>query len=120
MAAFYLELPFPISANSYYTRNGQWISKRGREWLKTFINDVWQQLHGAKPDPLIGRVAVRQHITYPDTKHRRDLDNYSGKHIWDALKKAGVWGDDSQVWQDERMRVGQIGKGRLVIETWEI
>lgn len=120
MAAFYLELPFPISANTYYTRNGMWVSKRGRTWLAVFKSDVWQQLHGKKPEPLIGRVAIKQILAFPDTKHRRDLDNYTGKHLWDALKRAGLWADDSQVWYEERKLTGRNGKGQLIIETWEI
>lgn len=41
-------------------------------------------------------VAVSVTLHAPD-KRRRDLDNFGGKALLDALTHAGVWLDDSQV-----------------------
>ena len=93
-----LELPFPPSINHYY------VPTYNRKTRKSFIrigadgiayrNKVLQTL---KRNPTL-EYDVHISITiYPPSKHRRDLDNYDGKAILDALTHAGVWKDDSQV-----------------------
>ena len=41
-------------------------------------------------------VAVRVEL-FPPNRMRRDLDNYGGKALLDAITHAGVWKDDSLV-----------------------
>lgn len=68
------------------------LSKKAREYSKKIEGIVLQRnLYRRWECPI--RVAIR--LTEPDTK-RRDLDNLN-KVLLDALKKAGVFKDDSQI-----------------------
>ena len=92
MHEYYIELPFPPTVNSYYTKTqrGVYISKRGR----TFRDEVAhacreQNIYGLRLDqPLSMDV-----ILYPPDARTRDLDNYM-KALLDALTQAEVWTDD--------------------------
>ena len=95
MNEVYLELPFPPTVNSYYskTQRGIYISRKGREFrdmCAELCNE--QNAYGLLlPDRL--QVDV---ILYPQDNRRRDLDNYM-KALLDALTIAKVWEDDEQI-----------------------
>jgi len=62
--------------------------------------------------PLTGPLEV--HITLcPPDRRRRDEDNFAGKALFDALTKAGVWLDDSQI-RRKVVEWGDVVKGGLV------
>lgn len=94
-----LELPFPPSVNHYWrsVRIGNatrtLISAAGRD----FRQQVTQTVMAERKALRIGSgVAVSVTLHAPDNR-RRDLDNFGGKALLDALTHAGVWLDDSQV-----------------------
>lgn len=86
-----IRIPFPPSVNHYYQRfrNHVTIGKRGREYRNSVV-----ELLGPMT-PRKGRLAVVLVLCPPD-RRRRDIDNFQ-KGLFDALTKAGVWEDDSQV-----------------------
>lgn len=90
-----LILPFPVSTNVYWRNvNGRTlISKKGREYSKAVIKAVLAQ-GGAKW--LKGRLSVHVKL-YPPDNRKRDVDNFGGKSLLDALSKAHVYCDDSQI-----------------------
>lgn len=107
-----LELPFPPSVNRYWRRVGNMtkLSKAGREYKVAVHRAVLEQV--GQMDRLQGdlRVAV---ALYPPDRRRRDLDNFAGKAVFDALQNAGCMEDDCQIkelWavmMDERVPGGR-------------
>lgn len=93
-----LSPPFPPSVNHYWrsvtmgARKAVLISKGGRDFAEAVAGSVSR----LRLQALQGPVAVSVLLCPPD-KRRRDLDNFGGKALLDALTKAKVWGDDSQV-----------------------
>jgi crossover junction endodeoxyribonuclease RusA len=87
-------LPWPPSNNTYYRRVGNktLISKKGREYKKAVLDHCMR--FGVKP---FGedKISISIIAYYPD-RRRRDLDNLL-KAPLDAMMKAGVYQDDSQV-----------------------
>ena len=92
-----LHLPFPPTINSYYvkTKQGQFISLKGKKYRADVEAEVEQQLASLGVIPFEHQLNVTVVLHMPD-KRIRDLDNYM-KALLDALTKAGVWEDDSQV-----------------------
>ena len=98
-----LVLPFPPSTNHYWRRCGSRtiISTAGKQFRVDVVRAVIEQFGEAVP--FVGPVRCTVDLYQPD-RRRRDLDNYDGKALFDALTKALVWEDDSQV----RERTGRI------------
>jgi len=86
--------------------NRMLISKRGRDY-KTTVAGI---LYGCKP--LSGRIKLTVLLHAPD-KRRRDIDNFGGKALLDALGYAGAYEDDSQVDILHIVR-GEVIKGGMV------
>jgi len=88
-----LDLPWPPSVNAYYRtfRNRILISKQGREYRKT----VLEERKKAPFEMLMGPVRVEIEAFRPD-KRKRDLDNLL-KASLDALTHAEIFEDDSQI-----------------------
>lgn len=88
-----LTLPYPPSINSYYGRKGarQFIKPPG----EAYRNDVREIVEQEGIVPIEGRCTFFMAM-YPPDRRRRDMDNVK-KALWDALTKAGVWADDSDV-----------------------
>jgi len=95
-----LTLPFPPSTNTYYRkfRNRMVIGEKGRAYKKA-VALVCSQLPLLETFklPLRGRVALVAWL-YPPDLRRRDLDNFCGKALLDALKGI-AFGDDSLVYR---------------------
>jgi crossover junction endodeoxyribonuclease RusA len=91
-----LVLPVPISTNTYYRNfNGRMIiSRAGRHYSTQVRNAALEQLGCYQP--VQGRLALDISF-YPPDKRVRDLDNFCGKALLDALCKAGLYEDDSQI-----------------------
>ena len=88
-------LPYPT-----VTGNHMWKHAKGKHYLvkeaKDYFADVMMavQMQGAH---LNTDQALRlQVLLYPPDNRRRDMDN-AWKVIGDAMTKAGVWQDDSQI-----------------------
>ena len=135
-----ITLPWPPTLNTYYrssvfpsnkdvmaviaaTRNGPsavmkalrrlaprtMISAKGREYRLAAAGEMLVQ--GVVMRGLTDNLAV--HIkAYPPDRRKRDLDNLP-KGVLDALTKAEVWQDDSQI-DDLRITRGHIVKGGLL------
>lgn len=85
-----LELPFPPSVNHY--------------WRSVRIGNATRTLISAHA---------------PDNR-RRDLDNFGGKALLDALTHAGVWLDDSQVRRLSMEWGENIRGGKAVVQIRRI
>lgn len=101
---------WPPTVNSYYshTRNGVFISKKGRQYTHSVELDVKEQCGELL---LTERLLVEVYLFPPD-RRVRDLDNYM-KALQDSITKAGLWEDDSLIDQLFIYR-GAVTKGGLV------
>ena len=86
-----LYLPYPPTINSYYvkTRQGVFISKKGRVFREAAAEAVNEQL----PDAAISFAVLIEIVLHPPDRRKRDIDNVV-KPTLDALTKAGLWTDD--------------------------
>lgn len=96
-----LTLPFPPSVNGYWRapnkgslKGRHLVSDRGRKFNSEALASILEQLN-PKPRALTCDLSVSV-VFYPPTQARRDLDNYF-KALFDAMTRAGVWLDDSQI-----------------------
>jgi crossover junction endodeoxyribonuclease RusA len=95
-----LTLPFPPSTNTYYRkfRNRMVIGAKGRAYKKAVALACSQlSLLERRTLPVRGRVQLEV-MLFPPDKRRRDLDNFCGKALLDALKGV-AFGDDSLVFR---------------------
>jgi len=106
-----IELPFPVSTNTYYrhARGRNFISKKGLEFRKAVKTIAVDKAPS-------GRIEVGVTL-YPPDRRVRDIDNYGGKSLLDALVYAGVIEDDSLIDRlvIERGAVTKGGKCRVYI-----
>jgi len=113
-----MELPWPPSMNTYWRhvmvrgRSVTMLSKKGREYRKNAAGALLQQ--GYVCLGIKDRLSVHLEVFPPD-KRKRDLDNLP-KGVLDALTKADVWKDDSQI-DDLRITREHIVKGGLIVIT---
>lgn len=132
-AATMLELPWPISTNSYYqpfavtagqpcrvcgkrqgfTRSVMTLTERGKTYRNDVLVAIRKQLGGARLVPYTGHVRIDVELRAPDCR-KRDIDNHDSKSLLDALTHAGVWKDDSLV-RERTTRFGQNIKGGAAI-----
>lgn len=119
MAPITLKLPWPPSVNTY------WRKWRGRICLsdeakafKTAAAIALAELCG-QPPRWTGRVAIRIELHPPD-RRKRDIDNFGGKAVLDALTSAGLWLDDQQVDDLHIIRGDCTPGGEAIIEAMEI
>ena len=114
-----LTLPFPPSVNHYWRhhviggRARVYISEEGKE----FRRSVFILARGV--ETMTRRVAVTVTLHAPD-KRARDIDNYDGKALFDALTHAGVWKDDNQIDERHTFRGQPVAGGRCVVQIREI
>lgn len=107
-----LELPWCPSTNT------TWRKGKGRVYLsektKAFRRDVATIVLASKaPRPAIGPLELSVTLCPPD-KRKRDLDNFAGKALLDALTMAGVWADDSQI-RKMTTTWGDVHKGGMIV-----
>lgn len=117
-APLVLELPFPPSVNHYWraVRVGNatrtLISAPGRAFRQEVAQRVMAE---RKAFGIDFGVAVAVTLHAPDNR-RRDLDNFGGKALLDALTHAGVWRDDSRV-RRLSMQWGETLRGGKTVVT---
>mgnify|MGYP002642398513 CR=1 FL=1 len=97
LGEFSTDLPFPPSLNSYYrkVRNRMIISEQGRTWRDRVVSIVKRKSEGLKFKE--GARLTLVVSLFPPDKRKRDLDNFCGKALQDALQHAGIFEDDSQI-----------------------
>ena len=117
-----IELPFPPSVNHYWRTvviRGKVrviISADGRHFRHAVVKAVRAQRAALN---LAARLAVDVVLNPPD-RVRRDLDNFGGKALLDALTHARVWNDDEQI-DDLHVRRGDVIKGgKCVVSIKEL
>lgn len=94
MPAIDFTIDIPPSVNDLYRVYGtrSIMSEEGRKWYKYAVPHIQRHVPaGMIEEP----VTVIYTFHFPDN-HRRDIFNYE-KALSDAITKAGVWGDDSQI-----------------------
>ena len=116
-----ITLPFPPSVNHYWRhfvmgRSARsLISKPGRRYTAVVEREVHRQKAALG---IKGHVSVSV-LLHPPDRRRRDVDNYC-KSLLDAMVKAGVMEDDSQV-RDLRLSWGPVAPGGVaVVEIREL
>jgi crossover junction endodeoxyribonuclease RusA len=109
-----LRLPYPPSVNQYYRkfRNTMVISERGRKFLKEV------KLTVGAVTAQVGRLRVEIEV-YPPDRRKRDIDNVC-KATLDALAKAGVYQDDSQIDVLLVTRMGIVSGGCLEVKVQKV
>jgi crossover junction endodeoxyribonuclease RusA len=108
-----IDLPFPPTENHYYTvaRGRKILSTAGHRYLKQLA------LLLKRPEkPMEGSVGFIMAIWWPD-KRRRDLANYT-KPVCDALSRAGIYHDDSQIKYFTLYEAGFMKPGKTHVRVW--
>ena len=94
-----MQLPFPPSVNNYWRKSqrGMYLTKRATDFKLMTIEVV-----GHRTEPIFEDedLRIEMYLCPPDARIR-DLDNFAGKAIFDALMGAKVFRDDSQIRQIE-------------------
>ncbi len=108
-----LTLPWPPSTNKTWRRAGKHMHLATK--ATTYRLAVRSLVVAAKQPglPLAGALEVCVTLRPPD-RRRRDEDNFAGKALFDALTKAGVWGDDSQI-RRKVVEWGDVAPGGCVV-----
>jgi crossover junction endodeoxyribonuclease RusA len=111
-----LELPYPPSVNSYWRANGhrRYISKEG----VAFTNEVLLIVKTQKPKTFGDKQVAISVMIHPRSKRKFDLDN-TLKAILDALMKAGMYDDDSQIEYIEIARGEAVDGGKAVVHLYD-
>ena len=111
-----LELPYPPSVNSYWRANGhrRYISKEG----VAFTNKVSLIVKTQKPKTFGDKQVAISVMIHPRSKRKFDLDN-TLKAILDALMKAGMYDDDSQIEYIEIARGEAVDGGKAVVHLYD-
>jgi len=111
-----LTLPYPPSVNTYWRANGKrrFISKAGILFTQEVILIVKQ----SKAKSFEGKRLAISVVIHPRSKRKFDLDN-TLKAILDALMKAGMYNDDSQIDYIEIARGEAVKNGKAVINLNE-
>lgn len=111
-----INFPYPPSINHLWRRgrNFTYLSSEGRIFYARVVPEVKKQQRDVAT--FTGRLSVSIKLFPPDFR-RRDIDN-TVKVIFDALTKAGIWLDDSQVDRLKIERCEKIlgGKAEIYIE----
>ena len=111
-----LDLPYPPSVNTYWRSNGKrrYISPAGVK----FTEEVSLIVKMQKPKTFADKQVAISVMIHPRSKRKFDLDN-TLKAILDALMKAGMYDDDSQIEYIEIARGEQIDGGKAVVYLYD-
>ena len=113
-------LPWPPSTNHTWGKSRNKRTGKPQVYLtaaaKRFRADVAKLVMAARAGNRIS-CPVEVHVTLcPPDLRRRDEDNFAGKALFDAMTKAGVWLDDSQI-RRKVVEWGDVVKyGTVIVE----
>lgn len=121
-----LTLPYPPTVNHYWkssvkrvTANKSRVVTRVSEKGKAFAEHVFWLVREQKANQkLQGNLKIEVNIYVPDNR-RRDIDNLC-KSLFDALQKAGVYLDDTQIKDYRMIHCGVVKGGKVVLSIEEI
>ena len=109
-----LVLPWPPSTNKYWRPPGNKLvlTKEARDFRADALADILEQ-----GSPRLGNARLKLTVTVnPPDRRKRDLDNFGGKAILDALAFARVFDNDEQV-DDLRIIRGEVRKpGQVIVK----
>ncbi len=107
-----LNLPFPVSTNVYYRHNRgrTHISSAGTKY-RIAVSDYVAENKLIAPS---GRLSVIVSL-FPPNKIKRDIDNFGGKSLLDALTYSGLIEDDSLVDELHIVRRDVVKGGRCTV-----
>lgn len=113
-----LRLPWPPSTNHTWGKTRDRRTGKPKVYLtvaaRRFRADVAKLVMAARAGRKItGPVEVKVTLCPPDLR-KRDEDNFAGKALFDAMTKAGVWLDDSQI-RRKVVEWGAVVKGGCVM-----
>lgn len=112
-----IDLPFPNSTNTHWrtARGRHYVSPKGVAFRQAVALSV--KIHGLKAPE--GRLALGV-MLYPPDNRIRDIDNFGGKSLLDALTHAGLIKDDSLIDRltIERGGVVKGGKCRIYLHEY--
>jgi crossover junction endodeoxyribonuclease RusA len=113
-----LSLPYPPTGNhsAKHTRNGGHFLTPQAKTYRAMVNAHVLAENAAKG--FSSPMAVICEVFHPD-RRRRDLDNV-WKTLADALTKANVWKDDSQIVDLRLVRRETEPGGRVVVSIEEV
>ena len=117
LAELRIDLPFPVSLNTYYKkfRNRLMISEDGRKFRDRVIKIIQKRTEGHRfADD--ARLSLSVRLITPD-RRKRDLDNFCGKALQDALQHSGLFKDDSQIDHCNYIR-GEVSKDDPRVEVY--
>ena len=111
-----LDLPYPPSVNTYWRANGhrRYISPAGVK----FTEEVSLVVKNKKPRTFGDKQVAISVMIHPRSKRKFDLDN-TLKAILDALMKAGMYDDDSQIEYIEIARGEHTDGGKAVVHLYD-
>lgn len=117
LAELRIDLPFPVSLNTYYKkfRNRLMISEDGRKFRDRVIKIIQKRTEGHRFADT-ARLSLSVRLITPD-KRKRDLDNFCGKALQDALQHSGLFKDDSQIDHCNYIR-GEVSKDDPRVEVY--
>jgi len=128
LAELRIDLPFPVSLNTYYKkfRNRLMISEDGRQFRDRVIKIIQNRTKGHRFNDS-ARLSLSVRLVTPD-RRKRDLDNFCGKALQDALQHSGLFKDDSQIdhcnyirgevdKEDPRVEVFLVDLGTTTVES---
>lgn len=110
-----LHLPWPPSTNKYWRPTGSKLvlTREARQFRANALACILEQ-----GSPRLGAARLRVRVTVNAPDHRkRDLDNFGGKAVLDALAFAQVFDNDEQIDELHVVRGAVTKPGQVLVHV---